>query len=51
MAKEHKRGELHNAAVKLGHHGGVKGGPARDRALTSKRKQEIARKGGKSQKS
>jgi hypothetical protein len=51
MAKEPLKGtDLHKAAVKLGHHGGVKGGPARANALMAKERSEIARKGGKASK-
>jgi len=35
----------HAAAKTLGHYGGVKGGPARAKALTSGRRSAIARQG------
>ena len=36
---------LNMSKAAAGHLGGVKGGPARDKALSDKKKQEIARKG------
>ena len=42
-----KESDLHDAAVKLGHEGGVAGGPARARSLTQAEREEIARLGGK----
>jgi len=39
--------DLTEAAKKLGHAGGVKGGPARAKALTAEEREAIARMGGK----
>lgn len=36
---------LHAAATTLGHYGGLKGGPARAKKLSPRRRREIARKG------
>lgn len=47
MAEESKNSDLHDAAQKLGHEGGIKGGPARARKLTQAQREEIARAGGK----
>lgn len=47
MAKRDKRSALAAAAKILGRRGGVKGGPARAEALTSKERSVIASKGGK----
>jgi len=52
MAKANKQGKdktvggLHSAAVKLGHAGGEKGGPARAAALSANRRTQIAKMGG-----
>lgn len=40
-----KKTNLSQAAKTLGAKGGAKGGPARDRALSSEKKSAIARKG------
>lgn len=45
--KSKKDNAIHDAAKKLGHLGGEKGGPARAKALTEQERSEIAREGGK----
>lgn len=47
MAKKKLENDKLPAAVELGHRGGLKGGPARAKALTPKRLKEIAAMGGK----
>ncbi len=47
VEKRQGKSRLSSAARTLGHEGGKKGGPARARKLSSKRKKEIARKGAK----
>lgn len=44
--KEHTQGGLHSAAVRLGHAGGLRGGPARAAALSPNERTKIARMGG-----
>ena len=44
MQQEPVQNELKSAAATLGRAGGLKGGVARDKALSSKRKTEIAKK-------
>jgi len=39
--------KLHKAAATLGHYGGKKGGPARARKLSAKRRSDIASQGAK----
>ncbi len=51
MADEDKKKKKHNskltdAAKKLGHAGGLKGGPARSKKLSAKERSDIARQGG-----
>jgi hypothetical protein len=47
MAKEKKHNDLSKAAQRLGRAGGLKGGVARDAALSHEEKQKIAAMGGK----
>lgn len=47
MAKKRIDSALHSAAAMLGKNGGKKGGPARDLAISDRRKSEIASLGGK----
>ena len=44
MPKDKGQSALHDAAKRLGHAGGVKGGPARARRLSQEERSEIARK-------
>lgn len=44
--KDKTVGGLHSAAVKLGHAGGLKGGPARAASLSANDRSKIARMGG-----
>lgn len=46
MADEAASGDVHAAAVTLGHRGGLVGGKRRNEVLTDEEKSEIARKGG-----
>lgn len=43
MTKDNEKESKNPAAVELGHLGGVKGGPARDEALTAEEKSQIAK--------
>jgi hypothetical protein len=45
-SKPKKNNELSEAAKTLGHAGGVRGGPARSKALTAEEREAIARQGG-----
>jgi hypothetical protein len=48
MADESRtESELHNAAEKLGHAGGLRGGPARARTLSAQERSSIASKAAK----
>jgi hypothetical protein len=47
VAKGESADTVTKAAKKLGHLGGLKGGPARARALSKSQRSAIARKGGK----
>ncbi len=47
MAKKKAPSELHDAAVRLGHKGGLKGGPARAAELSAEQRSEIAAKAAK----
>ena len=42
--KKKKNNELSEAAAKLGHKGGLKGGPARAKKLTAAQRKQIAKK-------
>lgn len=45
--KPDKHSDVHDAAAKLGHLGGLKGGPARAAKLTDEERSKIASEGGK----
>ena len=47
MKKNKAQSELHDAATKLGHAGGIKGGPERAKRLSQEERSEIARKAAK----
>lgn len=46
-SKKKQFNEIHRAATLLGHEGGKKGGPARAEVLSSAKRSDIAREGGK----
>lgn len=47
VAKKSTNKSLHGPAVKMGHAGGLRGGPARAKKLTAAQRKKIAASGGK----